>query len=508
MIKGPIKKNQRMRPPGMQRRSAAAGMTSTAPFSGLAKPRFLRELVVIPLEDAIVVDGAGHLQVLQGKATRSLVPELIQLMDGSRTPKQIEESLSHVPAEYVYAAMSLMMRCGLIEDVAVAPALGPAPNEETLAFFRRYVAATNANRSGQAAYEKLQAAEVVIATDAATPGVEVLRSALVMTGIGRVTCIESASLAQSQMILTAGSQTIVVSLMAEDEDPETYARLDDWCSKERVCWLRVVVRPGRNYADIGPLFHREQHPCYRCFHAVHGSDSSVAGGNALSAADISFWSSMVATELIYLINRIGPLLTGRDFRRYDLQTWKAQQLRWFRIPGCPHCLPLQEHGASNAASGSSVSVPTGFVFEEYVGLTSRAFSVPKGSPEQARMIAALSHQVKRLPHSPKLFLNRDMPKLECGTLDALQTAGSAQRKTFTAEDLGAVLMMTAGIRVFAGQKTQVKRWAATAGNMDLWNYLWQRAMLKVCHQGSIFTKHRSILLQLFNGTAATLASKN
>ncbi|MGH9914877.1 MAG: hypothetical protein ACRD63_06265, partial [Pyrinomonadaceae bacterium] len=54
------------------------------------QPRFLRELVIVPLEDILVVDGGDQLQILQGKATQSLLPNLIDLMDGSRTGNQLE----------------------------------------------------------------------------------------------------------------------------------------------------------------------------------------------------------------------------------------------------------------------------------------------------------------------------------------------------------------------------------------------------------------------------------
>jgi SagB-type dehydrogenase family enzyme len=453
-----------MRPPGARGKIGAVGMKAAGQLSGPVKPRFLQELVVVSLEDAIVIDGTDQLQVLQGKATRNLVPDLIRLMDGNRTQKQLEESLVHVPAEYVRGAMSLMVKCGLVEDAADAPALH-SPDRASLAFFRRYLAATHANRSGQAAYEKLQAAEVVIITSA-EQSKETLKSLLQKIGVGRVSCFDWASLGQSQWTPAAADRTIVVSLVLDHEDPDAHTRLDEWCNRHKVRWLRAVVDAGGKYADIGPLFQRRQLPCYQCFHAVHSHRAEAPRmPRGPSPADTSFWSSIVATELIYLINGIGPALTGRDFRRYDLETWKSEYLRWFRIPGCPQCFPVHQPEGTKALAGPDSSVPTPLVFEECVGLPSKTFAPSKGSPEQARMIAMLTRQTKRVPHSPKLLLNRDMPKLERGILDLLRMSVADEKAPFTVEELGAVLMMTAGIRIFGGENTQVKRWAATAGNL-------------------------------------------
>jgi SagB-type dehydrogenase family enzyme len=77
----------------------------------------------------------------------------------------------------------------------------------------------------------------------------------------------------------------------------------------------------------------------------------------------------------------------------------------------------------------------------------------------------LTRQTKRVPHSPKVFLNRDAPKLERGMLDMLQLNASKADALFTVTELECVLMMTAGIRLFASDNAQVKRCSATGGNL-------------------------------------------
>src|SRR5438067_298726 len=151
------------------------------------RPRFLRELVLVTTRDELVVDGTSHLQILQGKSTRSLVHGLIPLMDGTRTLQELEGAAPGVPAEHVRSAVNLLFNCGLIED-GVADQDASA-NLETLTCFRRYVGITRANRNGQEAYEKLQASEVVILTSGGRED-QVLKSVLEQTGLGRVVLLD------------------------------------------------------------------------------------------------------------------------------------------------------------------------------------------------------------------------------------------------------------------------------------------------------------------------------
>ena len=43
-------------------------------FAMPARPRFPRELVVVPLPDGLLVEGTDDQQVLRGQATRTLLP--------------------------------------------------------------------------------------------------------------------------------------------------------------------------------------------------------------------------------------------------------------------------------------------------------------------------------------------------------------------------------------------------------------------------------------------------
>ena len=80
------------------------------------RPRFLSEIVVAPWENGIVADGSGRLVVLEGNATKVLIPDLIRLMDGSRTVDELYSELDTVPEQDVTAAISVLKHSGLVAD--------------------------------------------------------------------------------------------------------------------------------------------------------------------------------------------------------------------------------------------------------------------------------------------------------------------------------------------------------------------------------------------------------
>lgn len=456
-----------IRPPGLENNVAEGRRWKNMPprFKGPVRPRFLHELVVAPAKDGLVIDGTSQLQVIQGKATQRLVPRLIELMDGSRTVKELEAALPEVPAEYIGAAISLLARCGLVESGVVNPEFSSVVLPEPLAFFRRYVASTHANPSGRSAYDKLQAAEVAIVSPASmSTEAGVLKTLLESSGLGSVILLPPESLSTMRPPEDAGVARLMVGFSFLGEDDRRFTELEDWCSKQRLSWIRMVVDKSGNWADVGPIFRFNQTPCYRCFRAIHEIPGAAAPLE-LSQAERQFWIGLLATEIIYSFNRIGSLITGRSFERYALDTWSSQSLNWPRIPGCPRCLPLCEDGGESRPGPEAQSaIETALVFEEYVGLRSREFSVTK-NPLHTSMIMELARQTKRLPNCPAYPLEGQMPRLESGTLDLLQSPLFTASPVFTVKQLAALLMLTAGVRRAWSNEKQLKRWAPSAGNL-------------------------------------------
>ena len=253
----------------------------------------------------------------------------------------------------------------------------------------------------------------------------------------------------------------MISLAFGPENVEWHVSVDDWCRKHHLSWLRVSVDSAKNVADIGPLFSRTSSACYHCFQAVHGLTSTGAPSAAtLNADEIQFWVSMVAVEVIYLLSKMAPPITGHDFQRYRMKEWQASRLSVPRIPGCEKCRPIPA-----AFSPTNRPLHTAIVFEDCVGIQSLAFSASNNSAVAAQKAIALTFETKRMPNCPLFALPGEMPKLDRGSLDVLHERSVGSNQPLSLRELAAILMLTGGIRESARGEEQTKRWGATAGNL-------------------------------------------
>jgi SagB-type dehydrogenase family enzyme len=425
------------------------------------QPRFLDELVLVPLKDGVLVDGSEQQHVFKGPAAQTLLPRLISLMDGSRTLVQLEMAFPTNHPRQVQAAISMLFDYGLIEEGSSEDTAAAVSNRETLAFLRRYVSTTRANSSGQEAYGRLSASRVIIFhREGAGKQAQALECILERTGIGSVVSLARELLSAGFPAADFLSQPLVVSLSFEQEDCEWHEELDDWCAKNRHSWLRSVVDQSGGYVDLGPLFEREKAPCYRCFREVHSRITAPwkEPMEQRPSANPDFWTAMLAVEITYFLAGIGPLDTARDFQRYNLDSLHAQSLKCVRLPGCPHCRPLAE-------TPNHCLVDTAVVFEDYVGLRSRPLLSYRVQRDRSLMSGTLARQAKSLPNCKHLALEREMPKLDRGALDMLRDGATDSGHRVALADLTMILLMTAGIRDLGTGKERVNRWAATAGNL-------------------------------------------
>jgi SagB-type dehydrogenase family enzyme len=425
------------------------------------QPRFLSELVVVPLKDGILVDGSEQQHVFKGPAGQTLLPRLISLMDGSRTLIQLEVAFPDIHPRQIRAAISLLFNYGLVEEGTSEKNIPSGSNLETLGFLRRYNSTKRANSSGQEAYDRLSASRVIIFHRGETlQQAEVLKSLLERTGISSVTALARESLGLLCHVADVLKQTLVVSLSFGEKDCEWHKELDDWCAEHRLSWLRAVVDHAKGYMDLGPLFKRPESPCYLCFQEVHSRTSSrnKETFEQGSSSNSDFWIALIAVDITYLLARIGDSDPERDFKRYELNSWQSRALSCVRLPGCPNCRPL-------AGTCNYGHVDSAIVFEDYVGLRSRPLFSYRARQDQSRKGEALSKQAKRLPNCKHLALKREMPKLDRGTLDMCRNGLTDSVHRIRLDELATILLTTAGIRGFGTGNGNVNRWGATAGNL-------------------------------------------
>src|SRR5262245_4201516 len=228
-------------------------------------PRFATELVAIPAKETLIVDGAQGLKILRGRSAQYLVPELLALMDGTRTVKQMETMLPGIVPEDVRSAAETLYSLGIIETISPGSIHELVPEGEALAFFRRYAGVTGMNYNGREACQKLQVSKVAIFVpdEAQGPAVR-LKALLEETGV-RCIIASQESLACLKSELDPGTRLMVASVQFGPEDQAALSGLDAWCAQAQISWLRVVVDESAGYADVGPLFGDAGTPCYDCF---------------------------------------------------------------------------------------------------------------------------------------------------------------------------------------------------------------------------------------------------
>ncbi len=428
------------------------------------RPRFLQELVVIPDADGVLIDGCKQPQILAGEGALLLLPRLLPLMDGTRTISEIHEQLPGIPAAALHDALFQLSNWGLIEDLRTGNAEEDSLNPDTLAFFRRHIS-TSAYQSGVEACQDLTRREIILVDSPKGPdAIELLKSVLTKTGVSRVKTISLAALLEHEKSYLLNS--LIISLSFDNEDYDWHAKLDDHCHNHDGSWLRGVLNIEKGFADLGPLFN-QVNACYRCFHALHCASQPPAVGNAVcqahGEADIQVLISLVAMEIIYLLNHFGPSASWRGLQRYGLPEWNPKNLRCIRIPGCSRCRPDDAQLRGRLGDRTQTVIDTAVVFEDYIALPSRPlFSV--GQEDESSEINELPRQTTRLVNCPQVSLGSVSLHLEELAVDMpAKRAGPA--RPLTIDHLATILKLTAGLRDPETGFSTVQRWAATAGNL-------------------------------------------
>ena len=443
-----------------------------------ARPRFLTELVAVPVEEGMLLDGTDEQQFLRGPAIKSVLPQLIPLLDGTRSIDQLANSLPHLPLRAVHNATALLYTRGLLEDSAADPRDATdrfAPH--SLAFFRRHVDATRVNRSGAEAFHRLSGAEAAVY--AVGPHAETyahfLSCTLLNAGVGSSSIVNSYSDLQRSFSAGAHPKARLLAVLIEGaEDTSELERLDDECAALGIPWVRAVVAPEMSTADLGPYFERGETACYRCFaEGNNGSERNEPGKQECVNGPAAYlhgraWADMLATEVIYILSRIAPMATRNNVSRYNLSTWNAKSLRVHRQPDCVLCRGYKAQ--TNSIGKSTTSSATVLAYEDAVAFPSRHLLDPKAHQVHYRASnVELANQGKRYPSAERIPLppGPELPPPAGDSLAHIMNRPNGDPpQRLTLPRLASLLLLTAGIDRRDGHtKSKVRRWAPTGGNL-------------------------------------------
>ncbi len=438
-------------------------------FAMPQRPHFPRDLMVVPLKDGLLIEGAADQQVLRGKATKRLLPLLLPLLDGKRTLKEVVQAIPDAPPKLIFDMIALLYTRGLLEDSAADPVEFDAEgvNPQVLSYFRRNVDTTRVNHSALQSLERLASAQIAVmvyGTYAQEARVEICAQ-LQQTGIGMVRDLEWGT-DLGILLEQQADRRLVVVLVDGYEDQALFQNLDEQCARYSIPWLRAGIDLKRQVAEMGPYFERGETACYRCFARANAEVVEEPGGLEGSHLRQQFatrlWAQMLVLEAVYLLSRIAPPTAGIHVMQYHLENWSNQRIDYPRLPGCPTCRPAPvEMGFIEPA----------VVYEDSVAFASRHLLDPKDHQVHYRASnMELAHEGKRYPGNVAIAL----PPREqlVGTAGSTLTClpGSAGLKTSThildVNALASLLLKGAGVRHDDGAKTsKLQRWAPTGGNL-------------------------------------------
>lgn len=317
---------------------SAAHHLSSAPLTGPPHlPRLRHGIRFLSLPDGIQFDGGPEREVLRGPATRTLLPLLLPLLDGTHDVAGLATAVGR-EAALVNRVLALLHLRGLLEEGGPAPTGTPAA--QALA---RLGATTWVDSHAGQTLDRLATARVVLHGPA--PHLSDLAEALREAGTGTVVmggperCPADLAVALLGPHDIAGEQTERLS--------KAYA-LD---SVPLLPWF--VEGP---VSVIGPLLAPELDLCLSCLRLELGS-----AGNTTAPQTADPWTgihgALACREVLALLAHVPPARSPNGATRHDLEAWTTEQAMPTAHPSCPTCHPRSAPDVAEAHTHRPGSVP-------------------------------------------------------------------------------------------------------------------------------------------------------
>lgn len=411
-------------------------------------PRFIPGLVVVPVEDGLLIEGAAQRQLLRGHSATKLLPQLIPQLDGTKSLTDLAKSITPGSPESLHAIISLLYTRGLLEDAAADNGQHPrSVSPDYYAFLRRHVDATRRHRSAAEALQRLSTVSVFLVADGGMRSL--LRRELMQHGITHIREMDPGPLPKDL-------QCTILLAAVDGLDPAWMSSLGEECSRKQIPWLRASFH-GES-AEIGPYFDGEYAGCYGCFRTTWDHPRYIE--SPLSDLRRQTWASLVAAEAMHVLTWALPPVTIAECVRINFDNWSQQRQLALRMPGCPTCLPEGE-----SASRTFV-LP--HAYEQSIMTPPRNLLNPKihqGHYQPANLM--ITKDFKRYPASPKIPLpppsQEPVPR---GFIEA-QTCHVTQARQLDVTTFSALLRRVGGLRSLeiSSARDRVQRWIPTGGNL-------------------------------------------
>ncbi|MGW8975636.1 nitroreductase family protein [Streptomyces platensis] len=412
-------------------------------FRAPTRPAVCRGLVVVPLPDGILIEGAPSRQVLRGAATRDLVPKLMPLFDGARELPEIAEQAG-VPVEHVQQVVALLYTCGLLEEGTHANAEDQAAaraDDHAVTFWSRNLDSTRVNRSAVEVVTRLKNARVTVAGDAGHAAL--VRDGLVEAGLGQVTLIDG------ELPDTDTAPDLVIAI-AGDGHTDLHP-VAAWCAE-----LGAPLLPARlvgTTLDLGPYVDPQFTVSYEEAERQRAAAPAPGSPSAMDANVVhTLAAALTVNQVTAIVGRIGSTSVLRGLVRNDLETWRQTI----------HVIAPIPDRADGGSALTPAGVPLALAFESSVAFSPRKLINPRDHQMHYKPgNIALQHESKRWPSARTIALPDEGISPQ-GPLGA-DLARPVERVELG--HLTSLLLRGAGRREDPTPARQVQRWAPTGGNL-------------------------------------------
>jgi bacteriocin biosynthesis cyclodehydratase domain-containing protein len=281
---------------------------------------------VAELDHALVLEYGQAVVRLDGAAAKKLVPQLLPLLDGTRSVDELVACLGERIRPAVVHALTLLERHGVLRDGTAEP-----DGVDTVA---RLLAASGPQRSESELGRVLAAARVAVA-GTGRPAEEAAR-ALRGTGIGTVSSAEWGHAPTADLVVAAPGRDEVV-------------RLAGWNSVALAAkspWLQILPFDGR-FAAVGPLFLPGETCCHACYARRRRANvpypdefeaiEAVPAGTATPPALLAVLVGLAALVASRWLATADAALPGRLFAVELRRGPAVESHHVYRVPRCPAC---------------------------------------------------------------------------------------------------------------------------------------------------------------------------
>ncbi|WP_181435060.1 hypothetical protein [Curtobacterium sp. MCBD17_019] len=370
-----------------------------------------------------MIDGVVSRRVLRGRTVQRLLPDLLPLIDGTRTWHELAAAVE-VPEATIRQVLGILYSAGLLEDGAAA---APGTGSSLLDFLSRTVDATRYHRSGHEAAAALRSGVVAVLCDDDDLG-DAVRTALRSSEVPVGSPHEVVESAQGLIVaLSTGSRTQASDRLAAYRDVG-------------IPVLPVTLQPGT--ATLGPVSYPDHNPCPDCTsHGLRGTgrgSGGVSRDGGLHVRDLL--PAFIAHEVVLLLAGVGTARTISEAIVMDEAPLRTSFEFVTRRPGCVSC------GTGGTETGSSA-----FAYEESVAFP------------PARLTKPRTHQQHFEPANIALSMEQ---RHHDGLRLALPADVDAGHDTSVAAAVAQTLATAFALKPPAfAPEGKVRRWSPTGGNL-------------------------------------------